>query len=211
MRCFLAVTAMILSAATLSQPAAAARQQDRQPVDQGSTPPAPAGGETVRYQIVYGNDKCEPAQSDGEIVVCARMDESERFRIPPELRGDLNAPINQAWSNRVKSLEMIGRSGTGSCSPIGAGGFTGCTQQLIAQAAAERRQGNEMRFGRLVEQERERRLSTIDQDAAAQQARVEEAEKAYLEKQGKDQEAAEKASDATTPAQPASPAKGPQN
>lgn len=220
MRCFLAVTAMTLAA--LSQPAMARQQQPDQaqpPVQAAQTPvqtqdtgmPPPGAGETVRYQVVYGNDKCDPAQSDSEIVVCARLDESERFRIPPELRGNPNAPANQSWSNRVQSLEMIGRTGTGSCSPIGAGGFTGCTQRLIAQARAERAQNNEARFGLLVQQERERRLSTIDKDAAEQQARVEAAEKAYLEKQGKDQETAEKAEDeknggaAAKPADPNAP------
>jgi hypothetical protein len=38
-------------------------------------------GEKVNQLIIYGDDPC-PASNAGEITVCARKDESERFRIP---------------------------------------------------------------------------------------------------------------------------------
>lgn len=38
-----------------------------------------------------------------------------------------------------------------------------------------------MRFAQLIEEKRQERLSTIDQDAADEQARVEQLERAYLE------------------------------
>ncbi len=42
-------------------------------------------GDKVNTVIVYGEDEC-PQSTGGDIVVCARMDESERYRIPEALR-----------------------------------------------------------------------------------------------------------------------------
>jgi hypothetical protein len=44
-----------------------------------------ADGSRVNMIIVFGDDKC-PDTSDKEIVVCARKDEGERYRIPAALR-----------------------------------------------------------------------------------------------------------------------------
>ena len=90
-----------------------------------------------RVLIVYGNDPC-PTSNGEEIVVCARLDESERYRIPEPLRGTRDQPADSAWSSRARSIEYVGASGTMSCSPVGAGGFTGCTQEMWRAARAER-------------------------------------------------------------------------
>ena len=89
-------------------------------------------GDKVRMVIVYGDDAVPPPQGD-EIVVVAHLPESDRYRIPEVLRWS-DDPANMAWARRVEKLEMIGKFGTNSCSPAGAGGFTGCTQQLIDAA-----------------------------------------------------------------------------
>ncbi|WP_299326169.1 hypothetical protein [Parasphingopyxis sp.] len=101
-------------------------------------PSAPAEAQNnVRMQIVYGDDEC--TTSNGEIiVVCIRRDESERYRIPPELRDTRDLAANESWLARAQSVEYVGRSGTMSCSPVGPGGFTGCTDQLLRSARAER-------------------------------------------------------------------------
>lgn len=138
-----------------------------------------AGGEKVNQLIVYGEDPC-PASAEGEITVCARKPEEERYRIPEPLRG-VDSPRSDAWTNKVEAYETVGSFGTMSCSPAGAGGFLGCTQRLIDQAYAEKKNGSDVRFGELIQKERERRLATIDVNAAEEQARVEAAEKAYLE------------------------------
>ena len=85
--------------------------------DSGASQP---GDEKINQLIVYGNDKC-PESTGDEIVVCARMDEADRYRIPSNLRGDPNDPRNQAMSERIKAYEYVGASGTMSCSPSGAG------------------------------------------------------------------------------------------
>jgi hypothetical protein len=149
-------------------------------------------GERVNQLIIYGDDPCPQGAGD-EITVCARKDERERYRIPEPLRGSPSVQ-SDAWNNRVLAYETIGRQGTLSCSPVGPGGSTGCLTQLINKASAEKGADASVRFGDLIAAEREKRLSTIDAEAADTQKRVEQAERDYEARQ-KAQEAA-----AATPA-----------
>ena len=75
--------------------------------------------------IVYGNDKCP------EGTVCIRAPESERFRIPQSLRSGPLAPQDQPWSQRAASINDVSQSGTGSCSPTGSYGQTGCFRKFL--------------------------------------------------------------------------------
>ena len=132
----------------------------------GAAPPRSTADESrVNALIVYGSDPCPRGNGD-DIVVCARKPESERYRIPPNLRLDPNDPANQAWANRAEALEYVGRTGTGSCSTVGPGGFTGCLNQMISQAREERGQ-TDVNMTRLIEQAREERNATIAGEAAA--------------------------------------------
>lgn len=133
-------------------------------------------GDRVNQLVIYGDDPC-PVSSDEEIVVCARKDEGERYRIPETLRGgSLGEAKNQAWSERVRSYEYVGKSGTSSCSPTGAGGFTGCTQALLSQAYAEKGIDDTVNWGQLIEEERQNRLSRIDAESDAVEERLLEIE-----------------------------------
>ncbi len=129
-------------------------------------------GDRVQVLAVYGQDNCPQSTAD-EIVVCKRYDESERYRIPQDLRSS-DSPQNESQTARVKRLETLGQGGIGSCTPVGPGGVTGCTQQLIQQAYAERAQGSNMQAGRLVEEARAERLSAIDAEAAETERLVQE-------------------------------------
>ncbi|WP_187334348.1 hypothetical protein [Novosphingopyxis iocasae] len=129
-------------------------------------------GDRVQVLAIYGDDACPPSTAD-EIVVCKRFDESERYRIPKGLRSS-DSPENESWSERVRSLETIGQGGIGSCTPTGPGGVTGCTQQLIQRAYAERNGGAEMQAGLLVQEERAKRLARIDEEAAETERLVQE-------------------------------------
>lgn len=144
----------------------------------------------VNMLIVYGDDKC-PESTGSDIIICGRKPESERFRIPEPLR-EHSSPQNEAWSNKVIAYETVGRSGTMSCSPVGAGGWTGCSSKLIDQAYAEKRSDPSVHFGELIAAERAKRLSTVDAEAAQTQAMVEQAEKdmeaRQKAQQGKDQD-----------------------
>ena len=64
---------------------------------------------------------------------------------------------------------------------------------MIEQAYAERANSSDVRFGQLIAQARAERLATVDSEAAATQARVEQAEQEYLARQGQSQ-----ANDAST-------------
>lgn len=86
--------------------------------------------------IVYGNDPC-PRSTDDEVVVCARKPESERYRIPERYRPSGTYQQRQAWANKARSIERVGRTGIQSCSPVGPAGYTGCLDQMIQSAREE--------------------------------------------------------------------------
>jgi hypothetical protein len=134
--------------------------------------------EKVVQVIVFGEDPC-PVSTGDEITVCARKEESERYRIPKALREGGDLQKNESWNNKVLAYETVGATGKQSCSPVGPAGWTGCAQKLINNAYAEKAESSDIRFSELIAAEREKRLSTIDENAAATQARVEQAEKEY--------------------------------
>ena len=96
-------------------------------------------GQRISEIIVYGNDPC-PRSTDDEVVVCARKPESERYRIPERFREGGTRQQREAWANKARSVEMVGRTGIQSCSPVGPAGYTGCMEQMINQAREESRE-----------------------------------------------------------------------
>jgi len=93
----------------------------------------------IKRMLVYGTDPCPPS-APGEIVICARRPDQDRYRIPERFREpDALTGPNEAWAYKAERLEMVGASGTMSCSPVGPGGSTGCMSQLINAARKERR------------------------------------------------------------------------
>ncbi|TCD06980.1 hypothetical protein EYB45_03260 [Erythrobacteraceae bacterium CFH 75059] len=138
---------------------------------------AQAQDANTAVNIVYitEDEQCPPSTEE-VITVCGLLE--EQFRIPSALRQP-GGPANRAWTDRVRELRTVGESGTLSCSPAGAGGFTGCTQELIAAAYRDRQNAPARRFGQIIEAARADRLATIDEAAAAEQARVEQIEREY--------------------------------
>lgn len=133
---------------------------------------APVGPDDVKVNqlIIYGDDPCPPSADPNEVIVCARLPEDDRFRIPPNLRENPNDPARQSWANRAIELSYVGRTGTDSCSTAGAGGFTGCFVQLANQARAERRNNPQIDWARMIEEARQERLGRIDAAAEADEA-----------------------------------------
>ena len=109
--------------------------------------PAEAQGaqqEKVRRLVVYGKEPCPRAQSADEIVVCARRPETERYRIPRELRDTATEddPESTSWAARAEALEYVGRAGIESCSTVGPGGVSGCWNEMVRAWRRDRRQGD---------------------------------------------------------------------
>ena len=96
--------------------------------------------QTDRVLILYGSDKCPTNASGEQIVVCTRRPEGERYRIPKELRSPIViTPENQSWAAKANdTLNAGGASGTGSCSAVGGGGWTGCWAQQMRDAKRQR-------------------------------------------------------------------------
>lgn len=84
-----------------------------------------------RLLTIFGQDKC-PADA-----ICVVAPESERYRIPKFLREPTKSPQSTSWAVRQQATLNEGKSGTGSCSTAGAGGWTGCWTEYMNQARAE--------------------------------------------------------------------------
>jgi hypothetical protein len=141
---------------------------------------AQSADEKLNMVIAYSEDEC-PVANEGEVVICEILVEAERYRIPSNLRTS-SSPENESPAARVDKIKYVGDFGAMSCSPAGAGGFTGCTQKFIEAAYQDRAEADNVRFSQLIEEARQERLSTIDADAAAQQERVEMIEREYMER-----------------------------
>lgn len=168
------ILSILIAAAALAGSASA--QQPGVPVP-GAAPVGPADVR-VNQLIIYGDDPCPESADPNEITVCARLPDADRYRIPPSLRDNPNDPGNNSWANRAMELSYVGRTGTDSCSTVGGGGFTGCFNQIVNQARAERRAaGNDVNFTRMIQEARARRDAQIQEqaDAAEAEARRREA------------------------------------
>ena len=100
---------------------------------------AQTSSDRVNEIVVFGNDPC-PRSTDDEVVVCTRVDERYRYRMPEAYRPGGTFQQRQAWANKARSIERVGRTGIQSCSPVGPAGYTGCMEQMINQAREESRE-----------------------------------------------------------------------
>lgn len=118
-------------AATTSAPAATSEQQQ---AESGQPP------KRIRDITLTAGQPCPPA-APGEVVVCRRLDDP--YRIPKPLRDQHPiAPQNQSWVNRAATMDEVGRKAGGlpdTCSPIGSGGQTGCTAEMLRRWTAEQK------------------------------------------------------------------------
>ena len=103
--------------------------------------PAPALAQepTTGEILVYGTDPC-PRSTDDAVVICRRLPETMRYRLPENMRTSGTPQQRNSWANKSQSLKTVGNTGTGSCSAVGPGGHTGCLIQSIRQAREQSRQ-----------------------------------------------------------------------
>ena len=107
--------------------------------------PAPAPGSDTskprqRLVTVFGSEACPKPSSPDEVVVCARLPESEIYRIPERLR---QAENRQSVFTNNRALLLGDSSGgaggsIGSCSAVGAGGMIGCSRNQVDAWANDR-------------------------------------------------------------------------
>jgi hypothetical protein len=90
----------------------------------------------VNEIVVFGTDPC-PRSTDDDVVVCYRVPERERYRIPERLREGGSLQERTAWASKARSIERAGRTGIQSCSPVGPAGYTGCMEQMVRGAREE--------------------------------------------------------------------------
>lgn len=93
-----------------------------------------------RLVTVFGNEACPKPRSADEVVVCARLPETEIYRIPEPLR---RAETRQSVLSQNRALLLGDGAGgaggsIGSCSAVGAAGFTGCDRRMVEAWAQDR-------------------------------------------------------------------------
>ena len=97
---------------------------------------AQSAAQRVAEITVFGSDPC-PRSTDSEVVVCRRVDERYRYRLPDSYRPSGDRQQRQAWASKARSIESVGRTGIQSCSPVGPAGYTGCLDQMIKAARSD--------------------------------------------------------------------------
>lgn len=136
MRAMTKPTPMLLSLATVLFVAIPAHAQDED-FAQSASPP-----QKMSILYTYGDEPC-PEPQGNEIVVCAQQPESDRYRVPKDLRheDDEAAPAGGgSWGSKVEGNDDIARlTRPNSCSPVGSYGYTGCAAAALRQWFAERR------------------------------------------------------------------------
>ena len=93
-----------------------------------------------RLVTVFGTEECPKPSSPDEIVVCARLPDSEAYRIPERLRL-AEKRVSPFQANRNLLLgDASGAAGgsIGSCSAVGSGGMIGCDRRQIDAWARDR-------------------------------------------------------------------------
>jgi hypothetical protein len=101
----------------------------------------PGGVERWSVLLTFGDDDC-PESTEGEIVVCARQPETERYRIPKAVREkekEEEAQYASSWTAQFQNHEEEARlERPNSCSVVGTDGFTGCQAAILRDWFAER-------------------------------------------------------------------------
>src|SRR3546814_2574965 len=78
--------------------------------------------------------------SDWSSDVCSSdLPERDRYRLPKTFR-KTDGQVEKSWSGQASAASDAGNAGIGSCSPVGAGGATGCNRQMMRTAKQQRKQ-----------------------------------------------------------------------
>lgn len=131
----------LLPAAALAGQAAQTAAASGETVHQETQAQTGQPPKRIRSVTLTGSEKC-PASTSSEVVVCNRLDPNDQYRVPKELRRPPEVPAkNQSWVNRAQSMDEVGRTAGGlpdTCSAVGTGGQSGCSQMNARQWYLER-------------------------------------------------------------------------
>jgi hypothetical protein len=109
-----------------AKPAASTETVHQETQAQTGQPP-----QRIRSVTLTANEKCPPSTAN-EVVVCNTINPNDQFRVPKELRRPPEVPArNQSWVNRAQNVDQVSRTAGGlpnTCSAVGSGGQTGCSQ-----------------------------------------------------------------------------------
>ena len=143
MRLRLSLLLLIVAAPAAAQPTpanpttAAPRPSILKPAD---IPSGDGSQPRQRLVTVFGSEACPKPRSADEVVVCARLPESEIYRIPEPLRRAENRQSVLSQNRGLLLGDGTGGAGgsIGSCSVVGAAGFTGCDRKHVEAWAQDR-------------------------------------------------------------------------
>ncbi|MBE1526568.1 hypothetical protein GGC65_001024 [Sphingopyxis sp. OAS728] len=117
--------------------AAPALAQNDSSLAQSGEPP-----QRTSVLYTYGDEPCPEPKGD-EIVVCAQQPETERYRVPKQLREEIKDDVpagGGSWASAVEGYDNVARATRpGSCSPVGTYGFTGCAAAAMREWFEARR------------------------------------------------------------------------
>jgi hypothetical protein len=83
---------------------------------------------------------CPPKRNANEVVVCGQSDEDPPYRLPKTFRDQgfrVDGAADSVSRERHKLMDAGAAMGTGSCSSVGPGGWTGC---MVRQWRADEQQ-----------------------------------------------------------------------
>ncbi len=122
------IVRLLVAAALLAGPAMA-QDSKKQSQDADSGPP-----KRVRSILLYGQEEC-PSLRARKRSWSAPMPADRPIAFPSGSGTSPRTPRRpEAWTSRVETVEEVNRAGLpNSCSPVGTGGQTGCTRQMIRQ------------------------------------------------------------------------------
>ena len=114
---------------------------------------SPAGLFLEQVREIVGREVRGPGgvrERHDDVVVCYRVPERERYRIPERLREGGSLQERTAWASKARSIERAGRTGIQSCSPVGPAGYTGCMQEMLRGAREETTEAIQQKFFQIV-------------------------------------------------------------
>lgn len=77
-------------------------------------PPVKASDGMPKQIVIFGNENCPKAPDNETIIVCRRLPESERYRVPVAMREESRKlkeeeyqRLHRSWGQRVQDMGLL--------------------------------------------------------------------------------------------------------